>query len=211
MASPFKNFAIAGYHTDKNVGTAGRVIVGILLTLIVYQLVIGFFDAKKEVDDQNKVTAMTSLLSAINLYYRDSSDFLEARYYPIAACSNELNNFDYEYTLRSKLTGYQSNKATTHTYITRDTFPTDPNGGYSVTFPTTFDCASHVTPAEFTSHKYFDGSNHCKYDVNTSPNCFLYTSSLIGDSFKLSYWSPYYNKYVIYSKFRGDTMQIKLY
>lgn len=201
---------IVKYHDNPNIGNVGRVVIALLLIALGFQFFTGWSARQNEVIDQNKANLISGVINALNEYYRTSSDFLEQRSYPIARCSNDLNSFDYEYTLRSFLTGRQVG-TTSHAYIAPNNFPTDPQGAYRDTIPDNFACADHLSAEERNSRKYFNGTSVCDFDINQRRNCFLYTSSLIGDSFKLAYWSPFYSKYVVFSKFREDTMKVSLF
>jgi hypothetical protein len=205
-----KNFEFVKYHTDAKFALGDKIVIGILLTLLALQLVNGFLAQRNEIIDESKSSQIASIIQSLSLFYKDSSRFLESRYYPVAKCSNDLNEFDYEYTLRGEITGLKSGSRT-HTYITKPNFPTDPQGNYANTFASNYACKTALPAEEQKQNNYYDNYKHCSYDINNTRDCYLYTSSLNGDSFKLAYWSPYYNKFVVYSQFREEPMSVKLY
>jgi type II secretory pathway pseudopilin PulG len=203
-------FQVVEYHETSKLRIWDKLVVVTLIGLLVLQVVNGFGAQMNEVVDENKSKQLASVISALDLFYKDSSDFLENRSYPKAGCSNDLNEFDFEYTLKGELTGFKS-KTRTHSYIKKNEFPSDPQGNYQATLDSTYACKATLPPDEQKFAGYFDNTQHCKFDINSARNCYLYSSTLIGDGYKLAYWSPYYNKFVVYSKFREEAMKVKLY
>ena len=205
-----KEVEVVHYHYDTKWGITGIVMLSLMAILISVNMWNGFVGRQREIDDQNKSQVLNQVVQALDLYYRDSSDFLENRAYPVAKCSNDLNSFDYEYTLRGALTGVRS-ASRSHSYIVPNQFPTDTQGSYTQRFPSSFSCRTVLPQLEQQQSGYFNGTTICNFEINTSKNCFLYTSSLTGDSYKLAYWSPFYNKYVVYSKFRTEDLSVRLF
>jgi hypothetical protein len=216
---------------DRSLGRRGRLIVITGLLLLASLFALGFFHQKDIRDDGNKVGDMAYIITALNSYYDDSSEFIESRKYPISRCSSNLNSFDFEYTLRKALTGKNIGD-TTQNYIDDQNYPYDKLGKYVSKF-SEYDgmktelIGAHIpiqncrdalphTESGAEKNSYFDNHAICtfdnrfdmlKFDFFTNRNCYLYTSTSNGDSYKLAYYSSARNAYVVYSQYRNDPIK----
>lgn len=209
-AIDLSNLNIVQYHTDRKWGLVGRIIVGLTLLSVGWQFFSGYVAKSNELVDEKKSREIAAVMQSLSEFYKDSSPFLENRYYPIAKCSNDLNEFDFEYTLRGEVTGKKPGSLTQE-YIKVGDFPSDSKGSYTNDLSNNFKCTESLSASEQTKGKYFDNSRHCNFNINSQRNCYLYTSSLIGDSYKIAYWSPYYKKFVVFSKFRDEVAHVTLF
>ena len=166
-------------------------------------------DAQREVDIQN-------VIKAINSFYANSSTIPSRKSYPVAQCSERLNEADFEYTLKDHLTGNKK-QIDTHQYISPSDFPLDKSGVYSQT-PASRKVALRDCPRMFSSIEsansdiYPDGSKSCNFSSRNRNylSCYLYTSSNSGDKYQISYYSEDRGSFVVYSKFRDENIRVEI-
>lgn len=168
----------------------------------------GLFTSNTSLRDQQRKAHIEQVLTAMNQFYQNSSFVPSLRRYPIAVCSNNLNEVDYESTLRLHLIGKQR-ELDSHIYINEDNFPRDRWGEYATSFDqkkTKFRCPNILQEG---ANNYDDSYPSCDFSSTRNLNkCYLYSSSTNGDSFQLAYWSEVNNRFVVYSKFRDNQVTI---
>ena len=188
-------------------------IVLIILFLIISS-VLGFMDTGKQKRDSQKREDILNLIEALEEFYANSRPEQDKRFYPIALCSENPNEIDYEWTLRRHLTG-QNKNVDTHMYIAPSDFPRDQSGVYNKLVSDRalpFKC-SQVLSSDQEGQVYQDGYPSCNFSTQKPKfkNCYLYVSSNNGDSFSLGYYSQSQNSFIIFSKFREtDLVQTNL-
>jgi len=154
--------------------------------------------------DQQKAYQINQVVQALRLYYLNSSNLEVKRSYPIAI-SGELNEVDYEYTLRLHLTG--KTPLEKHAYILDKDFPRDPWGTYSKDFvnrPVPYRLLPRF-PLATGQISYFEGYESCNFRFGDKQfsRCYLYTSTSNGETFTLAYYSEVRKKFVVYTETRN--------
>lgn len=162
--------------------------------------------------DQQRATHIQQVLQALDQFYVNSALQPSERAYPVSVCSSNLNEVDYEWTLKNHLTGKQV-ELDSHSYIDDSNFPNDPWGSYNSNFrqkAAPFRC-TNIFPNGSATTQYIDGRESCDFSsANNIRYCYLFTSSVNGDSFQLGYWSEQNNAYIVYSRFREDALQVNV-
>jgi hypothetical protein len=203
---------------DRTIGITGWILLGFMTFVLIFAGIYGYFRERSLALDRDKFSDITVVVTALGEYYNDSSAYLEKRYYPISRCSSDLNSFDFEFTLKNSLIGVPLEKnirQNVHPYLSINDFPTDKQGSYVSKFSedSNFNCINAVPslqkPVEGgNKFGYKDNSSICAFSP-TSPNCYLYTSSANGDSFKIAYFSNADNQYVVFEKFRDENIKLR--
>lgn len=218
---------------DTSFGKKGFAVLMLAILSLISVFSLGFLQEKNKIEDIKKEKDILQIIKALNTFYNDSNEFVEKKFYPIGACSGELNSFDYEHTLRKALTGGGLN-AKKHVYIKPENWPFDEAGSYTTnlndyagTNPKNtnkkvadlgvINCFHSLSnfEKENLKNKYFDGGKICKFDNKREPmkfdfftqkNCYLYTSTITGDQYKLAYYSKPLQKFVVYSQYRNGKL-----
>lgn len=181
---------------------------------IIGVFVFGFFTQSTKNRDIQRVNDLQQILLALDSFYKNSSIDPSQKYYPIANCSAQLNEVDFEYSLKQYLTGQKIEKEP-HQYIKPDDFPKDPWGVYSQKFADRKikirDCPKIFLTQNKVDNIYQDGSLGCNFNRKIADyrKCYLYTSSSNGDKFELAYYSEQTENFVVYSKFQGSSLRVE--
>jgi Tfp pilus assembly protein PilE len=174
----------------------------------------GFWSQHVNARSLQKQADMQNILAALEDFYQNSDPIPGKRNYPKAKCQGKLNSVDYEYTLRRILTGQQPS-IDTHTFISSQDFPQDPWGKHT----TQLGGHSRNTLPNCSVTQKFPSDRQLVYpDLKTSSclynprregyrQCYLYTTSVIGDSFQLAYYDSSQSRFVIYTKFRNQPLE----
>lgn len=212
-------------------------ILEIALVIFCVLLIIGVFywgfDTQNLVnkDKQKSYDITQVVLPALLEFYQNSAAVENQRFYPIAQCSGDLNEVDYELSLRQHLSG-QKLEIETHEYIPNNLFPRDKSGVYSQTLAERkvphrcpnllnnigLDSAANsqlsiygdFPSCNFRSSTLVRDSQGRSRRVPRYLNCYLYTSSNSGDSFRLAYYSEVRKCFVVYQRFRNQDLQTNL-
>lgn len=199
---------VGGYMSGGFKQLNGLELIVLILSLcaVIISFVWGVFASNTGLRDNQREAHILQVLSALDQFYVNSNLDPTNRKYPVAVCSNSLNEVDYELTLRLYLTGQQV-AFDKHAYIAKDDYPRDPWGDYATQFAdkkTPFRC-SNILPQGNATDAYFDQYPSCDFSpVNNLRSCYVFTSSVNGDSFQLGYWSEVANSFVVYSRFRSE-------
>jgi len=206
----------SGYSGYQSSGGGFKKFNGLELIVIVLCLIAiiavgvwGFLSANRRFRDEQRTQHIDQVLAALDQFYNNSSLEPSRRRYPISVCSNSLNEVDYELTLREHLTG-QRPALDRHAYIDTGDFPRDPWGDYVTDFrnkQVPFRCPSIFVNGPATT-SYEDSFPSCDFSSTRGlRQCYLFTSSVNGDSFQLGYWSEVNNAFIVYSRFRSDPLE----
>lgn len=176
----------------------------VCLLILVVTFVFGIITKNTELRDAQRDNNITQVMAALDNFYNASSNVPSQRAYPIARCSNSLNEVDYEYTLRQSLTGKRNN-VTLQTFVNPDLWPVDSRGRYAAEFSKRnlpFRCPNILLE---NANSYLDNYQSCEFSSNEEKNfCYLYTSSNNGDSYQIGYYSESKDTFVVYSRFRDQ-------
>lgn len=187
----------------------------LMIILIIGTFVFGVFTQSNSNRDRQRRNDLTQVLKAIESYYQSSSNNPNERTYPIAVCSSQLNEVDYEYSLAEYLTGKRQSQEP-HKYILDSDFPTDRFGIYSQDFESRKqkirDCPKIFPVSNQRGQIYADGRKSCNFNrrLKEYKSCYLYTSSTSGDEFQLGYFSESQDSFVVFSKFRNGRLKTEL-
>jgi len=187
----------------------------LMILLLIGVFVIGIFTQATSNRDKQRQNDISQILAAIDSYYLNSSTNPGARTYPIAICSSQLNEVDYEYSLAQYLTGKRQEQEP-HIYILPEDFPTDRSGIYSQNFEDRQlkirDCPKVFPVSNQRGRIYADGQKSCNFSRrdNQFKFCYLYTSSTSGDEFQLGYFSESRNAFTVFSRFRDGKLRSEL-
>lgn len=207
----------------------GLVVFSLILLCSVFYW--GFYSQTLVNKDRQKNYDITQvILPALFDFYKNSASTENQRFYPKAQCSGDLNEVDYELSLRQYLTG-QKPEVEIHEYIPNNLFPRDRNGFYSQTLDTRkvpYRCPNLLTgfnnnqnkldiqtytnfpSCNFRSSNFLIDQSGRRKTVPRYLNCYLYTSSNTGDSFRLGYFSQARKCFVIYQRYRSLDLQSSL-
>jgi type II secretory pathway pseudopilin PulG len=179
-------------------------------------LVWGFFSQSTKNRDRQREIDIQNIIKAVNSFYTNSSTIPSRKSYPIAECSERLNEADFEYTLKQYLTGAKK-QIDTHQYVKPQDFPSDRWGVYSTSVQNRRvalrDCPKLFSSIQtIDSNIYPDGTKSCNFSSRNSGflKCYLYTSSNSGDKYQVAYYSEDRGAFVVYSKFRDDNMVVEV-
>jgi len=165
-------------------------------------------------DRQRENDLLRQVIPALDSFYQNSSTIEKKRFYPKAVCSGDLNEVDFELTLREQLAGAIP-EIENHTYIPNDQFPKDRSGVFANTFP------ARKVPYRCPNVLNFDVVEKNQIIYNNFPSCvfnlaknlkkcYLYTSSSSGDEFRVAYFSENNNCFLVYRKFRSEALQSEI-
>ena len=202
---------------DLSEGKFNLLEVGVILFCIVAIIgvfVFGVFTQSTKNRDTQRINDLQQILLALDNFYKNSSIDPSQKYYPIASCSAQLNEVDFEYSLKQYLTGQKIEKEP-HQYIKPGDFPKDPWGVYSQKFGDRKikirDCPKIFVTQNKTNDIYPDGSSSCNFNRKIADynKCYLYTSSSNGDKFELGYYSEQTSSFVVYSRFQNEALRVE--
>jgi hypothetical protein len=186
--------------------------VGVVLLAIV--LVIGAFawgliTTNTENRDKQRAKDIAQVINALDNFYLNSNRIPSQRIYPIAKCSSDLNEVDFEATLRSHLIG-ERKELDSHAYIKNEDFPRDKWGIYDVEFSkrsVPFRCPNLVGGSQAVS--YTDKYPSCNFSSTKRINkCYLYTTSNNGDTYQIGFYSESQKRFIVYKKVREEPLQL---
>lgn len=186
-------------------------VIVLFVVFLIISFVLGFIAAAQANEDAQRLTHINQVNSALNEYYNNSSAVPSQRSYPVAICSADANEVDFELTLRLALTG-QIKEKDTQAYIDLNNYPRDIGGYYSKTLASrkiAYRCPSRLSSSTSSNSSantniYSDGWESCNFSKASSPKCYLYASSNNGDTFTLGYYSQVSNRFVLFTKFRDQ-------
>jgi hypothetical protein len=186
----------------------------VAVVVLAVSLFVGFDTGNKSMKDLRKRADISQVVTALNLYYENSNKVDGEKKYPLASCSGVINEVDYEFTLKQFLAG-QRPSYDNHPYILMADFPLDPWGNYSKNFndkKTNLKACTEEYLNTETGLIYPDSSLSCDFDFKQKQyrNCYLYTSSLSGDSFQIAYYSNIKEGFVVFTKYRKNPVQESL-
>jgi type II secretory pathway pseudopilin PulG len=190
------------------------VLILLVIILLIGSFIFGIFTQGTSNRDKQRSNDISQVLIAIESYYQNSDTNPSQRTYPIAVCSSQLNEVDYEYSLAEYLTGNRQVQEP-HKYILASDFPTDKSGVYNQNFESrgvkVRDCPKIFPVSNQKGQIYSDGRKSCNFKRNENQYkfCYLYTSSTSGDEFQLGYFSESKNAFAVYSKFRDGKLKLE--
>ena len=197
-----------------------EIIVSLMLPIaLLVSLIMGFNGQLTRLRDQNRAAEIEQIVWALNMFYENSSLVPNERKYPIAVCSGQLNEVDYEFTLRKYLKG-EREEFDSHPYIqgqNPESFLVDNWGNYAVNLdqrsiplrncPNIFarnqDWGGLVYPDSFPSCQFRPSDKRFR-------NCYLYTSTTNGDGYEVGYFSESQQAFIIYYRHRDGNVGIKM-
>jgi hypothetical protein len=206
--------AYANPYKKLNLLEIGTACLSIILLISV--LAFGFFSQSAKNRDSQRSADIEQVLDAIISFYQNSSTVPSQRYYPIANCSSQLNEVDFEFSLRQYLTG-QVIQSDPHAYILPQEFPKDSWGVYSTALSQRElrlrDCPKVFSNLTQNSTNVYEDTQiqSCNFDLRQSKykKCYLYGSSTSGDKFELGYYNESQGVYIVYSKFRDGNIKLE--
>jgi ABC-type antimicrobial peptide transport system permease subunit len=162
-------------------------------------------------DKQRTFDMENIMLPALLDFYKNSGAVENSRLYPISRCSGDLNEVDYEFTLRQNLTG-RLPEVDNHTYIDQNNYPKDKSGQYSDNFKdrkVNYRCPEKLNFSTVQSGgQIYPDYASCNFSRSQNlRKCYLYTSTANGDTFQLGYYSESKNCFVVYTQFRSDNLK----
>jgi type II secretory pathway pseudopilin PulG len=201
-------------YERKKLNLLEKATITIALLILIGITAFGFISQSARNRDTQRAEDIRVVLQAIDSFYVNSNLVPSQRAYPIAECSEKLNEVDFEFTLRQYLGGVRVS-SDPHAYILPSEFPNDPWGTYD-TILNDRDLELRACPKVFNettlagSTIYADGAKSCNFNQrqNRYKQCYLYTSSNNGDSFELAYYSEAQGNFVIYSRFREEPIRV---
>lgn len=198
---------------DKRVGSFNLLevlIYFLCVSLLVGLFYIGFAKRENQLYDEKRVADVGVVIQALEDYYNNSNFIPEKRQYPISLCSNTvLNSVDYEFVVKKALVGKEG-KIDTFEYIKPSNYSNDPKAKTTPALknrPDNQDCFSNMSTQTIDEYLPITG-NSCLFDGGNYKYCYLYTSSVTGDSFRIAYYSEAKKSFVIYEKFRDGDLKI---
>ncbi len=214
-------------QTQSGVNMLEIILVSLVIAGIVISGILGFLSKNNDNRDIRRDTQINIVIKALGLFYGDSSRIPNDRRYPISRCSGQLNEVDYEYTLKKTLTGNEP-KINNFSYITEANFPIDEGG---ITVANVADsriskrgCDKSFGGFDPKKNKIYNNEwNGCEFSrektdeyklqfwesKNKFLQCFLYSSDDRGFEYSLAYFSEADNNFVIYSQKLNGTLTKK--
>jgi hypothetical protein len=169
----------------------------------------GLLVTNAENRDAQRRQDISQVVEALQSYYKNTSGVPSERRYPVALCSADLNEVDFESTVRLALTGQQKAKEP-HAYINPADYPKDKWGQYATDFTTrqvVFRCPQLIGGSGV--RNYSDNYPSCEFSAKAGfRKCYLYTSSNNGDQYQIAYFSESSNKFIVYQQFREEQIKI---
>jgi len=184
------------------------ILVIICVIAVIGVSVYGFNVKNAQNRDEQRGLFIREVTLALDEYYKNSSRIPSDRNYPKSVCSGDLNEVDFELTLRNHLTGLVPEKDN-HAYIDPQKFPSDTWGSYVSTFesrPFAHRCAERLNLGK-SGQIYYDSRNSCLFKPSLGYNkCFLY-NSVNGDSYQIGYFSESTKQFIVFEKFRDQEIK----
>jgi Tfp pilus assembly protein PilE len=206
------------YQYDDNVNYAKKPTINLLeiflvlvsILILVITFIFGYLSQNKKTTDQQKAIDINNIVIALENFYQNSSVNPSSREYPKVSCSSDLNEVDFEFSLREHLTGKRV-ELDTHEYIKPEDFPFDRSGKYSKTLSNRklpYRCSQNISK-NTTDPIYSADISSCNFSsVNPKfSNCYIYTASSNGDTFEIGYYSVVNKNFVTYRKFRESPIE----
>jgi hypothetical protein len=187
-------------------------IIGFCILSLLGIIVWGFLQQDtKNRDRQREADITGTIIPALEDFYKNSAAVEGSRFYPISRCSGDMNEVDFEFTLRQHLTG-QVKEIDPFAYISSDNYPRDNWGTYSESQnqPIPFRCPQNLNLSTISQNNRIYGNfPRCNFSIsNNLYKCYLYTTSQNGDRFKVGYYSEELKCFIKYEKFRGQGVTI---
>jgi hypothetical protein len=183
--------------SNRKFGWKGWLVLGVCLGLLLYTLVSGFIFQRKVNETAKRRLDILSIVDGLDVFAGQQRAQRAVNLYPLSECSKNLNSFDFEFTLRKKLTSE---------IVVLKTFPKDEQGSYKFEFSKNDSCKELLSLSEKTGNGYPDAYPICNYNSQTSPNCYLYASTQNGVGYRLAYYDTVKQKYVIFEKNNSDNL-----
>ena len=210
---PDSSYDYSQYQTSpraNGINLFEKILLVITLIPITFSFVSGFMQQNIKNKELRKHEDIEQLIDTLDIFYANSNSNENERHYPISRCSGQLNEVDYEYTLNYNLTG-RNPREDTRVYINPKDFPTDPFGVYSTK---TFDrkipfrnCPAVSKVEKDNIYTYKSLTKSCNFnltpDLQSLPNCYLYSTTQDGLSYQLGYYSELDKGFIIHSKFKN--------
>jgi hypothetical protein len=182
---------------DKKIGWKGWLVIGLCLLWLGYMLISGFLYQKRVNETAKRRADILSLTNGLSIFAQQQRAQRAVNLYPLSQCSKDLNSFDFEFTLRKELV---------NNVVELKTYPKDDQGSYSFEFASNNSCKELLSLSEKTTKGYPDSYPICKFNSNSSPNCYLYVSTQNGVGYRISYYDSVVNKFVIFEKNNTDNL-----
>jgi type II secretory pathway pseudopilin PulG len=190
------------------------VLIFISVISIIAAVVYGIVEQNQTNEITKKNNDIMQVISALDLYYNDSSKVPSERKYPIAVCNGKPNEVDFEYTLKNHLSG-KIKALNLYEYIKPVDFPIDTSAEYATRISEKKvklrDCPKVFGNKKIVDYIYPDRSLSCNFDKDNIDikyqSCYLYASDNLGFEYKIGYFNQYTNSYIIFSKIRGEPIQ----
>lgn len=194
----------------KQISGIEFVLVILSIILLIGAVIFGYISQNaKNRDQQRFLDFSKTIIPAVQDFYKNSSATESARFYPISQCSGDLNEVDFEYSLRQNLTG-ELNEVDNHTYIDKGSFPKDRSGQYSTNFKSRavpYRCPEKLnfSTTQNNTAIYADNYPSCSFSkAKLLKQCYLYTTSAIGDGYQLGYFNESTNCFTLFREFRNQ-------
>lgn len=198
-----------GFSSFKRINGLEIIVVLVCIFSLITAFLWGLLTTNAENRDLQRRQDITQVVSALQSYYKNSSGVPSERKYPVALCSADLNEVDFESTVRLALTGQLKN-VEPHAYINPGDFPKDRSGTYNVDFASRkvpFRCPQLIGGSSTT--KYSDDYPGCNFSSSAGYKfCYLYTSSNNGDQYQVGYYSESLKKFIVYQQFREEAIKV---
>lgn len=204
----------SGYNNQDFKRVNGLEIFVVLICIIglVWVFSWGLITQNTSNRDKQRQQDISQIISALDEFYKNSNLVPSQRSYPKAVCSEKLNEVDFEFLLRENLTG-KTPQLDTHAYISPENFPKDKSGTYSQTLKdrkVEYRCPEKLPQNASDSPTYIDNYPSCNFKQSKNyVNCYIYTSTNNGDTFRVGYFSESISKFVIYKRFREGNVQFE--
>jgi hypothetical protein len=190
------------------------VLLGISIVAIVMGVGFGIVEQNQRNEITKKDNDITQVMSALDLYYADSSKIPSQQRYPVGVCNGRPNELDFEFTLKNALAG-ENKSISLFEYIKKSDFPIDTSGEYSKKISDKKvklrDCPRIFGSKKSVDYIYPDQGNSCDFDKENIDykyrNCYIYTTDTQGFEYKIGYFDQYKNIFVIYTKNRQELTQ----
>ncbi len=205
------NYGYSNAPVKKRVNGFEILIIAVSFILIIAVFVIGFLGQGTRNRDAQRVADINNVIRALDNFYANSSVDPSSRAYPKTNCSFDLNEVDFELTLRDHLIGRRI-ELDSHEYISPENFPRDNWGVYSKTLnqrKIPYRCEQNInTTNGFIYNDEYPSCNFTSGGENKFKKCYIYTSSNNGDTYQIGYFSEIQNNFVVYKKFRENPLEL---
>lgn len=197
----WKNFI---HHTlGLELSKTGKIALSVASIFLIASFIFGIFTPIGQKQDEQKKHDMGQIAQALDSFYYNSSSIKGKRSYPLSVCSSSPNEIDFESTLRQILTG-KNTQINSHQYISPEKYPKDLQGDYTSSLEkreNPSECAKAVSEVA-----YKGIGDVCDFNKESSPECYLYTSSATGDKYQIGYYSQEVKSLVIFEKNRDKPL-----